>query len=56
MKRLVFVLLVLFVLPCASSHGAKRADSLGSTQSAGEKSIVMILPFTQDYPVHMQLV
>jgi len=56
MKLLVFILLVLFVLPCASGLGATPTMSPGSHQGAGEKSIVMILPFSQDYPVHMQLV
>lgn len=56
MKLPVFILLVLFVLPCAFGFGATRPDSPGRAPDAGEKSIVIILPFTQDFPVHTQLV
>lgn len=49
MKRLAFVLLLFVALPCVPCFGAERPHT-------GEKSIVILLPFTQDYPVHMQLV
>lgn len=55
-QRLVFVLLLLFVWPSARGFCADRPDSPGRAPDAGEKSIVIILPFTQDFPVHMQLV
>lgn len=56
MKLPVFILLVLFVLPCAFGFGATPPDSPGRAPDSGEKSVVIILPFTQDFPVHMQLV
>lgn len=55
-QRLVFILLLMFVWPGAKGFCADRPDSPGRAPDAGEKSIVMILPFSQDYPVHLQLV